>query len=64
MLSGGNNFFFGKDGDIVFSKNNVCVHEVATDDNDSEIVTLRFLKFLYFKNSRKVKTILFTHQDI
>jgi len=32
----GNNFFFGKDGDIVFSKNNVCVHEVATDDNDSE----------------------------
>lgn len=31
ICSGGNNVFFGKDGDIVYSKNNVCVHEVVAD---------------------------------
>uniref|UniRef100_A0A7E4VK41 Rab-GAP TBC domain-containing protein n=1 Tax=Panagrellus redivivus TaxID=6233 RepID=A0A7E4VK41_PANRE len=30
----GNNFFFGKDGEIVYSKNNVCVHEVGNSDNN------------------------------
>ncbi|KAI6188690.1 TBC1 domain family member 16 [Aphelenchoides besseyi] len=28
-LRGGNNVFLGKDGEIVYSKNNVCVHETS-----------------------------------
>uniref|UniRef100_A0AC34GWK5 Rab-GAP TBC domain-containing protein n=1 Tax=Panagrolaimus sp. ES5 TaxID=591445 RepID=A0AC34GWK5_9BILA len=46
-LRGGNNVFFGKDGDIVYSKNNVCVHEVSensgTVDDDDIVHTPGYL---------------------
>uniref|UniRef100_A0AC35U4G2 Rab-GAP TBC domain-containing protein n=1 Tax=Rhabditophanes sp. KR3021 TaxID=114890 RepID=A0AC35U4G2_9BILA len=35
-LRGNNNYFMGKDGEIVFSKNNVCVHEVGVVGEESE----------------------------
>ncbi|GMT35792.1 hypothetical protein PFISCL1PPCAC_27089, partial [Pristionchus fissidentatus] len=35
-LRGGSNFFEGKNGDVVYSKNNVCVHEVVKNDENGE----------------------------
>ncbi|EYC34590.1 hypothetical protein Y032_0001g483 [Ancylostoma ceylanicum] len=37
-LRGYNNFLLGKDGDIVFSKNNVCVHDVGAEDEIDNII--------------------------
>uniref|UniRef100_A0A0K0EM70 Rab-GAP TBC domain-containing protein n=1 Tax=Strongyloides stercoralis TaxID=6248 RepID=A0A0K0EM70_STRER len=34
-LRGNNNIFLGKDGEIIFSKNNVCVHEPINDDENN-----------------------------
>uniref|UniRef100_A0A914EL90 Rab-GAP TBC domain-containing protein n=1 Tax=Acrobeloides nanus TaxID=290746 RepID=A0A914EL90_9BILA len=47
-LRGANNLFFGKDGEIVYSKNNVCVHERPNnteeiDDEDNAIHTPGYL---------------------
>ncbi|KIH67964.1 hypothetical protein ANCDUO_01706 [Ancylostoma duodenale] len=36
--NGYNNFLLGKDGDIVFSKNNVCVHDVGAEDEIDNII--------------------------
>uniref|UniRef100_F1KVQ5 TBC1 domain family member 16 n=1 Tax=Ascaris suum TaxID=6253 RepID=F1KVQ5_ASCSU len=38
-LRGGSNFFLGKDGDVVYSKNNVCVHD-STSREDAEDTVL------------------------
>ncbi|GMR63018.1 hypothetical protein PMAYCL1PPCAC_33213, partial [Pristionchus mayeri] len=34
-LRGGSNFFDGKNGDVVYSKNNVCVHEVVKSEDSA-----------------------------
>uniref|UniRef100_A0A0N4ZC61 Rab-GAP TBC domain-containing protein n=1 Tax=Parastrongyloides trichosuri TaxID=131310 RepID=A0A0N4ZC61_PARTI len=34
-LRGNNNIFLGKDGEIIFSKNNVCVHEALGEDENN-----------------------------
>uniref|UniRef100_A0A0N5C9Q2 Rab-GAP TBC domain-containing protein n=1 Tax=Strongyloides papillosus TaxID=174720 RepID=A0A0N5C9Q2_STREA len=34
-LRGNNNVFLGKDGEIIFSKNNVCVHEAINEDDNN-----------------------------
>ncbi|KAF8353594.1 tbc-16 [Pristionchus pacificus] len=34
-LRGGSNFFEGKNGDVVYSKNNVCVHEVVKSGDEA-----------------------------
>ncbi|CAB3400402.1 unnamed protein product [Caenorhabditis bovis] len=36
-MRGGNSFFLGKDGDVVFSKNNICVHESNPNMNEDEV---------------------------
>ncbi|KAK0397483.1 hypothetical protein QR680_002142 [Steinernema hermaphroditum] len=35
-LRGANNFFFGKDGEIVYSKNNVCIHDLRPSESPDE----------------------------
>ncbi|KAI1713227.1 rab-GTPase-TBC domain-containing protein [Ditylenchus destructor] len=35
QLRGGSNFFLGKSGEIIYSKNNVCVHEALNNANIS-----------------------------
>ncbi|UMM41865.1 hypothetical protein L5515_017934 [Caenorhabditis briggsae] len=35
-IRGGNSFFLGKDGDVVYSKNNVCVHETDAKAGEDE----------------------------
>ncbi|PAV75583.1 hypothetical protein WR25_12592 isoform D [Diploscapter pachys] len=42
-LRGGNNYFLGKDGDIVFSKNNVCIHEASSAQDEDEMHTPGYL---------------------
>ncbi|VDO55067.1 unnamed protein product [Haemonchus placei] len=42
-LKGDSNILLGKDGDIVFSKNNVCVHDLGNDEVDNIIHTPGYL---------------------
>ncbi|KAK5984672.1 hypothetical protein GCK32_016683 [Trichostrongylus colubriformis] len=37
-LKGDSNVLLGKDGDIVFSKNNVCVHDLGSSDEVDNII--------------------------
>uniref|UniRef100_A0A914HVB8 Rab-GAP TBC domain-containing protein n=1 Tax=Globodera rostochiensis TaxID=31243 RepID=A0A914HVB8_GLORO len=38
LRGGGANYFLGKNGEVIFSKNNVCVHETGGDSGEEEAV--------------------------